>query len=160
MGTRADFYVGRGPNAKWLGSIAYDGYPDEGGHPRELFKSKNLKEFKSNIKKHLSKLDHWTSPEQGWPWPWEDSTTTDYAYAWDKGLWINRGNSGWCSLTELNDYHKQYEKWKKLKETADKEEAPADPWVGRSVGIFPNMKNIQKVTLGARSGISILTRYV
>jgi hypothetical protein len=28
MGTRADFYVGRGPNAEWIGSIAFDGYPD------------------------------------------------------------------------------------------------------------------------------------
>jgi hypothetical protein len=27
MGTRADFYVGRGPNAEWLGSINYDGMP-------------------------------------------------------------------------------------------------------------------------------------
>jgi len=27
MGTRADFYVGRGKTAEWLGSIAWDGYP-------------------------------------------------------------------------------------------------------------------------------------
>jgi hypothetical protein len=27
MGTRADFYVGRGGQAEWLGSIAWDGYP-------------------------------------------------------------------------------------------------------------------------------------
>ena len=27
MGTRADFYVGRGDAAEWIGSIAYDGYP-------------------------------------------------------------------------------------------------------------------------------------
>lgn len=27
MGTRADFYVGRGESAEWLGSIAWDGYP-------------------------------------------------------------------------------------------------------------------------------------
>lgn len=28
MGTRADFYVGRGPDAEWIGSTAWDGYPD------------------------------------------------------------------------------------------------------------------------------------
>lgn len=28
MGTIADFYVGRGPKAEWIGSIAWDGYPD------------------------------------------------------------------------------------------------------------------------------------
>lgn len=27
MGTRADFYVGRGEQAEWLGSIAWDGNP-------------------------------------------------------------------------------------------------------------------------------------
>jgi hypothetical protein len=27
MGTRADFYIGRGTEAEWLGSVAWDGYP-------------------------------------------------------------------------------------------------------------------------------------
>ena len=27
MGTRADFYVGRGESAEWLGSVAWDGNP-------------------------------------------------------------------------------------------------------------------------------------
>jgi hypothetical protein len=33
MGTRADFYVGRGPEAEWLGSVAYDG--DTGSNAEE-----------------------------------------------------------------------------------------------------------------------------
>jgi hypothetical protein len=28
MGTRADFYVGRGPKAEWIGSRCYDGHPE------------------------------------------------------------------------------------------------------------------------------------
>lgn len=33
MGTRADFYVGRGENAKWIGSITRGGYIEGGvGH--------------------------------------------------------------------------------------------------------------------------------
>lgn len=28
MGTRADFYVGRGEQAQWLGSIGWNGYPE------------------------------------------------------------------------------------------------------------------------------------
>lgn len=28
MSTRADFYVGRGAEAEWIGSISWDGYPD------------------------------------------------------------------------------------------------------------------------------------
>jgi hypothetical protein len=31
MGTRADFYVGRGETAEWLGSIAWDGNPGGAG---------------------------------------------------------------------------------------------------------------------------------
>jgi hypothetical protein len=27
MGTRADFYVGKGKKSEWIGSIAWDGYP-------------------------------------------------------------------------------------------------------------------------------------
>ena len=26
MGTRADFYIGSGKDAEWLGSVAFDGY--------------------------------------------------------------------------------------------------------------------------------------
>lgn len=37
MGTRADFYVGRGPEAEYLGSIAWDGHPE--GMPSELLRS-------------------------------------------------------------------------------------------------------------------------
>jgi hypothetical protein len=28
MGTRADFYIGCGRDSEWIGSIAWDGYPD------------------------------------------------------------------------------------------------------------------------------------
>ncbi len=28
MGTRADFYIGRGPTAEWIGSLPLDGYPE------------------------------------------------------------------------------------------------------------------------------------
>ena len=27
MGTRADLYIGRGTDAEWIGSVAWDGYP-------------------------------------------------------------------------------------------------------------------------------------
>ena len=33
MGTRADFYIGKGTDAEWLGSIAWNGYPDGIGRP-------------------------------------------------------------------------------------------------------------------------------
>lgn len=39
MGTRADFYVGRGKDAEWIGSVAFDGYPD-GFERDDLFSAK------------------------------------------------------------------------------------------------------------------------
>jgi hypothetical protein len=98
MGTRADFYIGRGATAEWLGSIAWDGYPqgimphkarralDEwpaGGH---LFDATTDAEFRSRLARFFEHREDVTLPANGWPWPWEDSNTTDYAYALDGGV--------------------------------------------------------------------------
>lgn len=100
MGTRADFYVGTGPNAEWIGSISYDGYPD--GTPATLLKSTNEVEFRSEVIKILSDPEILsTSPAEGWPWPWEDSRTTDYAYAWDLAEVVLSGfGRPWETLAE------------------------------------------------------------
>ena len=82
MGTRADFYVGKGPNAEWLGSIAWDGYPD--GNPADVLEKITEHDYRAAVELVLSN-EHCgpTRPEQGWPWPWEDSRTTDFAYTFD-----------------------------------------------------------------------------
>src|ERR1041384_2735098 len=83
MGTRADFYVGTGPQAEWLGSVAYDGSPH--GAPATVIKKRSETTYRAAV---LELLDNPgsdflpTRPEEGWPWPWEDSRTTDYAYTW------------------------------------------------------------------------------
>lgn len=82
MGTRADFYIGRGEKAEWIGSIGFDGYPT--AIDSKLLKAKTEDAFKKSLKSFASKRDDWTAPKDGWPWPWEDSKTTDYAYAFDK----------------------------------------------------------------------------
>jgi len=84
MGTRADFYVGQGADAEWLGSIAWDGYPDGifEGSP-EMFTTPLLptvEEWRDWVAEYLSGRRDATLPERGWPWPWRDSGTTDYAY--------------------------------------------------------------------------------
>lgn len=81
MGTRADFYVGRGKTKKWIGSIAFDGYRIT----EALMRCKSEKDFRRLVAWQLSKRDDATLPEQGWPWPWDDSSTTDYAYAFFGG---------------------------------------------------------------------------
>ena len=97
MGTRADFYIGTGKNAEWLGSIAFDGYRiDEmtkeaakrGGDPAACWAIKTAstaEAFREAVANLLAANDDATTPEQGWPWPWDDSNTTDYAYAFVDG---------------------------------------------------------------------------
>lgn len=84
MGTRADFYVGRGESAEWLGSIACDGYPD--GVPMDVRRANTEEEYRAAVAAFFSVDPDFVSlPADGWPWPWEDSRTTDYAYAFDGG---------------------------------------------------------------------------
>lgn len=77
MGTRADFYIGS-RKLEWLGSIAWDGYPD--GQKQGLLNAKTEEEF---LRWLPVQKEDWTSPEMGWPWPWKTSATTDYAYCFN-----------------------------------------------------------------------------
>src|ERR1044071_8308752 len=89
MGTRADFYVGRGPKAEWLGSIAWDGYDISGF---KIAQAKTAKTFRKRVAAFLISRDDVTLPSMGWPWPWEDSTLTDEVWAFDGGhLWNANG---------------------------------------------------------------------
>jgi hypothetical protein len=133
MGTRADFYIGRGPGAEWLGSVAWDAYPS--GLPSELLAATSEDEFRARVAE-LASRDDWTSPSDGWPWPWNDSHTTDYAYAFDGGaVWAASFGHGWFPATG--------------DEPDEDSEADLPPCV------FPDMTAIQSVTLGKRSGVMI-----
>lgn len=106
MGTRADFYVGRGKDAEWLGSIAWDGYPQ--GIAKALLKSKDEAEYRGALTAFFAKREDVTLPERGWPWPWENSQTTDYAYAFDGGkVWASRFGHKWFRAAgkEPQDHH-------------------------------------------------------
>lgn len=113
MGTRADFYIGRGENAEWIGSTAWDGYPEgiqlttnkklkygyehlpfpEGSH---LFDSSTEQEFRERVSRYFANREDFTLPADGWPWPWDDSGTTDYAYAFDGGkVWASCFGRDW-----------------------------------------------------------------
>jgi hypothetical protein len=79
MGTRADFYVGTGETAEWLGSIGWDGYPD--GNPADLIRANSEAEYRELVAKCIAE-NRGRLPKDGWPWPWRDSRLTDYSYAW------------------------------------------------------------------------------
>ena len=85
MGTRADFYVGIGKDAEWLGSVAFDGYEWEEDGDSRIAKATTEKEYRAAVAEMLGSRDDATLPEMGWPWPWNDSNTTDYAYAFKNG---------------------------------------------------------------------------
>jgi len=134
MGTRADFYVGRGEKAEWLGSIAWDGYPD--GLDESLLLSTTDGEFREQVSL-LQTRDDWTATSYGWPWPWDDSQTTDCAYAFDDGkVWISFFGSEW---QECQEHGFEY------------------PETAANMAMFPNMSSLKNVTLGKRSGVILVT---
>ena len=136
MGTRADFYVGIGEHAEWLGSIAWDGHPD--GISETVLKTSQEQEFREAVNELISSRDDGTFPKDGWPWPWEDSQTTDYAYAFDVTSKKVMASCFGC-------------KW--FDPLQSQEDDPAED--NDKSAIFPNMKKLQKTTFGKRSGVMI-----
>ncbi len=136
MGTRADFYVGRGKDAEWLGSIAWDGHPDS--LPRPVRLADDEKEYREAVVEFFAARNDVTLPAQGWPWPWNDSCTTDYAYAFDEGeVWGSGFGHGWWPVNH--------------EPTGDAADALDDVQVE-----FPDMRDIQNVAFGENSGLIII----
>lgn len=85
MSTRADFWIGRGADAEWLGSVAFGG-----GSWLEpttaLGGALSPAQFRAAVAEIAAQNDHFTHPSMGWPWPWPDSRTTDYAYVMHDGV--------------------------------------------------------------------------
>jgi hypothetical protein len=142
MGTRADFYVGRGETAEWLGSIAWDGNPggvdvddQEGG--RAVIRATTEGDYQAAVAAFLAQRDDATVPERGWPWPWDDSRTTDYAYAWDDGaLWACSFGGTWFRPDpDVADFGEPEESY------------------SVKTAVFPDMTERNAVTYGPRSGV-------
>lgn len=138
MGTRADFYVGKGESAEWIGSIAWDGYPN--GIDESVLKAETKEQFIWAVAKFFDKRDDVTLPAQGWPWPWDDSCTTDYAYAFFDG-----------SVKASCFGHKWHDPIKSM----DLEDDELDEFIGgdeAKIADFPNMRDKQNVAFDNRSG--------
>jgi hypothetical protein len=57
--------------------------------------------WRARVARELAGRDDATRPEQGWPWPWDDSSTTDYAFAWDGDrVWVSCYGSAWVDLAD------------------------------------------------------------
>lgn len=97
MGTRADFYVGRGEDAEWIGSITWDGHPDS--IPNPVFQATTETGYRIAVAAFFAIRDDVTHPTEPWPWPWKDSGTTDYAYAFDGGqVYGSSFGHGWFEV--------------------------------------------------------------
>ena len=132
MGTRADFYVGNGENAEWIGSVAWDGYEwgdrIEAGDHDSITAAKTEDEFRLAVGSMLSKRTDGTKPEDGWPWPWDNSFLTDCAYCFS--------NTGVEAFKYGRPWHED---------------------CGKKV-CWPDMKSLKNVTIGRRSGLIVIQR--
>lgn len=144
MGTRANFYVGRGSEAEWLGSIAWDGYPDgvfDANRPSALPMKASEDEWRSAVAEFLAQREDGTLPEHGWPWPWDDSGTTDYAYALDDGVVYASGfGYGWFAVAEGEPRDEDDERDRS----------------GGKTAVFPDMRERKNFTMGTRSGVMVI----
>jgi hypothetical protein len=171
MGTRADFYLGRGKNATWLGSIAWDGYPDR--IPDNVLNAKDESFYLSELRLFFKTRNDVTLPEEGWPWPWGDSGTTDYAYAFDSGqVYIACYGYKWVTTEAWRLYrlrNEAYERawgvwedmhrwWERTGLEGDEPVEPTepkDPFDHDEEGKleFPDMHDRKNVQLGEKSGL-------
>ena len=134
MGTRADFYIGTGKHAEWLGSVAWDGYEvEECNDVKEpanrVRRAQTADDYRVAVTDFLDSRDDATYPVNGWPWPWDDSNITDYAYSF------------------VNDSVKWWPFYKD--EESDCIDSPDDGW--------PDMSEIKNVSFGKNSGIILIT---
>lgn len=77
MGTGADFYLGIGPTAKYLGSIRYDGHIG-GKVTRRVCEADSRLEFRAAVLALAKDQNAGWTPK--WRWKWPTSATTDYSY--------------------------------------------------------------------------------
>lgn len=135
MGTRADFYVGSGKDAEWLGSIGLDGYPD--GIDGSVLGAGDDQEFRATVATFLASRRDATVPSDGWPWPWNTSDTTDYGYAFVDGKVLASCFGGPLLSPE--------------KFNSDEDEEPQGERPN-----WPDMSERKCLTLGARSGLIVI----
>lgn len=152
MGTRADFYIGRGQDAEWIGSLAWDGDPQwvSADSPRSIGGKQALlaateAEFRAGVAHMAETRDDFTTPDRGWPWPWDTSSTTDFAYAFES-------DDQDCGRVYASSFGGP---WFEVDLDKDNGGEPVDEDGNPSSGpapTFPDMSERQNVRLDSRGG--------
>lgn len=146
MGTKADFYIGRGKAAEWLGSIGNDGFPLS--IHKSVLNCTEEEDFRFYVHKFLRENDGIFATE-GWPWVWDDSCTSDFSYAFDKGeVWITCFGWGWFKKDLILDFERKLANW--ITRRSKKE--PKAPWDVSTQVEFPDMSNLRNVNCDHRGG--------
>ena len=77
--TKADFYIGNGITANWIGSIFKDGYPN--GIPLKILICGNPTLFEEDVVEFIQRVEGVVKTNgDKWPWLWPDSQMTDFSY--------------------------------------------------------------------------------
>ncbi len=155
MGTRADFYVGKGKDAEWIGSIAWDGYRD--GIDAAILKAKTPRAFRAAVAKFFKTRDDVTLPKMGWPWPWDDSGTSDCSYWFFAGkCWDAHGSYMAGGGSVDHDVYLPCTVPERRYQDEDGYFIPAKHAKLTPVE-YPDMSAKKNVTMGQRSGLIVLT---
>jgi hypothetical protein len=145
MGTRADFYLGVGEKAEWLGSIAWNGDPADmrkgGGNGLELLLANSEATYRDELREFLALRDHATLPDQGWPWPWSSSIDSHAVYHFVNDEVLVR-----LPMQEKYEFEDGIARWYRA---ANMETRVLD----HSATLYPDMTLVMSVTWNERSDL-------
>jgi hypothetical protein len=93
---RADFYIGLGAEAEWLGSMGDGGHPSEVTSVHDLFNLNGDVDdytedtFRQMVESILDDTPDYVLVSRAstggwWPWGYDTSVGTPFAYAWNNG---------------------------------------------------------------------------
>ena len=97
MGTNADFYVGRGRSAQFLGGISMDGYPS--AISDDILGATTEEKYRKAVKTFLSSRTDLTSSLS----IKLSKSFTDYIYAFDDGEVYSFDSRRWWLATQAAD---------------------------------------------------------
>jgi hypothetical protein len=108
MSSKADFYIKRGNELEWQGSIMWGG--NERSIPTSITQSCSELEFTMALTYFLDGKKDAVRPPTRWPWHWHSSKMTDYAYIMipEKGaVYISNFNSPTYTIYQFRDFQKR-----------------------------------------------------
>ena len=95
----ADFFLGVGEGAEWLGTLRLQGDPDD--LPRALREARWPSEYRRLVAALLRSRVDGVRPHQGWPWGWDTANGTPHVYTFSSMGWQGvgaLGETGWMTV--------------------------------------------------------------